>query len=432
MAEMIGYGLLVLGSLSVCRYTKRKKIGLKYRKYLQGAVVVGVLCFLVSIWEQMVLEPEPVQSLERNRAGEGAEEVVLSLNVPGLLEQSAYSVTVEEQKLTRKESEQMFLNAEKELESAILGKNESLEAISANLYLPRKLQKGAVEVACYFDPYDLVDTDGAILWENRKEDQNLVEVTAEMRCQDYRASHVFYIQLLPPKLGETEVLMKGVKESLSRENEKKGEAYVELPAEYGGMALKWRKERENYAGFIFLFGMILMSAGYVYAKEKEEKERKAWNRQILLDYPEIVGQLSLLTGAGMTVSAAWSRIAAEYGRQKERGIISIKPGYEEMQKTWHEMQDGIGEIQAYGNFGSRCGQPQYRKLASILMQNVRKGTKGMQQLLDAEAEEAFLQRKRYAKQLGEEAGTKMLLPMGIMLLVVFAILMLPAMQNLQL
>ena len=96
------------------------------------------------------------------------------------------------------------------------------------------------------------------------------------------------------------------------------------------------------------------------------------------------------------------------------------------------MQDGIGEIQAYGNFGSRCGQPQYRKLASVLMQNVRKGTKGMQQLLDAEAKEAFLQRKLYAKQLGEEAGTKMLMPMGIMLLVVFAILMLPAMMNLQL
>ena len=46
--------------------------------------------------------------------------------------------------------------------------------------------------------------------------------------------------------------------------------------------------------------------------------------------------------------------------------------------------------------------------------------------------DAFLQRKLYAKQLGEEAGMKMLMPMGIMLLVVFAILMLPAMMNLQL
>lgn len=56
----------------------------------------------------------------------------------------------------------------------------------------------------------------------------------------------------------------------------------------------------------------------------------------------------------------------------------------------------------------------------------------MQQLLDAEAEEAFRQRKAYAKQLGEEAGTKLLIPMGIMLVLVFAILMLPALLSLNL
>ena len=56
----------------------------------------------------------------------------------------------------------------------------------------------------------------------------------------------------------------------------------------------------------------------------------------------------------------------------------------------------------------------------------------MQQLLDAEAKEAFVERKRYAKQLGEEASTKLLIPMGLMLLLVFAILMLPAMMNLRL
>lgn len=101
-----------------------------------------------------------------------------------------------------------------------------------------------------------------------------------------------------------------------------------------------------------------------------------------------------------------------------------------MLKTWFEMQDGMGERKAYENFGRRCCQPQYRKFASLLMQNVRKGTRGMQQLLDAEAEEAFQQRKAYARQLGEEAGTKLLLPMGLMLVLVFAILLLPAMLSL--
>ena len=119
-------------------------------------------------------------------------------------------------------------------------------------------------------------------------------------------------------------------------------------------------------------------------------------------------------------------------RQRKEEVVAIRPGYEEMQKTWYEMQDGVGEQKAYENFGIRCGQSQYRKFSSILMQNVRKGTKGMQQLLDAEAEEAFLQRRLHARQMGEEAGTKLLIPMGIMLLLVFAVLLLPAMINLQL
>lgn len=439
MAECLGYGLLLLGSLLGCRYTKRKGCGFRYRKYLQAAVVIGLVCLAASVWEQIFLKPEPVQTLERNPVGTGTEEVLLSLDAEGVLKQQ-YPVTVEERRLTVEEAEHIFSSAEKELETLILGENESLETISSNLYLPRKLQEGAVEVSCYFDPYELVGPEGTILWENLdeslnenlNENQNLIEVTAEMKCQEYQAVHSFYIQLLPRKPGEEEALMKGVKETLDRENQKEGEAFVKLPSEYGGIALTWQRARETYAGKVFLLGSIVLIAGYVYSKEKAERERKAWNRRIILDYPEIVSRLSLLTGAGMTVSAAWGRIAAEYEKQREKRIVLYRPGYEEMLKTWHEMQDGIGEIQAYGNFGSRCGQPQYRKLSSVLMQNVRKGTKGMQQLLDAEAKEAFLQRKLYAKQLGEEAGTKMLLPMGIMLLVVFAILMLPAMQNLQL
>lgn len=432
MAECFGYSLLLLGSLAGCWYTKRKGCGLQYRKYLRAAVVIGVVCLGVSAWEQTALKPEPVQALKRGQAGTGTEEVLLSLDAKGVLKQYQYPVVVEEQRITGEETEQIFFLAGQELEKRILGENESLEAVSGDLSLPRTLQEGAVEVSYYFDPYELVASDGAILWENRKEDQNLVEVTAEMKCQEYQAVHSFYIQLLPREPEGAEALVKGVEEILARENQKEGEAYVKLPLEYEGVALNWQKDREMYAGKIFLLGTIILIAFYIFSKEKAERGRNVWNQRIILDYPEIVSRLSLLTGAGMTVSAAWGRIATEYEKQREKGVVPPRPGYEEMRKTWHEMQDGIGEIQAYGNFGSRCGQPQYRKLASVLMQNVRKGTKGMQQLLDAEAKEAFLQRKLYAKQLGEEAGTKMLMPMGIMLLVVFAILMLPAMMNLQL
>ena len=51
--------------------------------------------------------------------------------------------------------------------------------------------------------------------------------------------------------------------------------------------------------------------------------------------------------------------------------------------------------------------------------------------LDLEAEEAFEQRKARARQLGEEAGTKLLLPMGLLLILVFAVLLVPAMLSMR-
>ena len=43
-----------------------------------------------------------------------------------------------------------------------------------------------------------------------------------------------------------------------------------------------------------------------------------------------------------------------------------------------------------------------------------------------------LQQQAYVKRRGEEASAKLLLPMGIMLILVFAILIVPAMFSLQL
>ena len=56
----------------------------------------------------------------------------------------------------------------------------------------------------------------------------------------------------------------------------------------------------------------------------------------------------------------------------------------------------------------------------------------MCETLEKEACEAFEQRKAYAKKLGEEASTKMLMPMMIMLAIVMAVIMVPAAFSLNL
>lgn len=71
------------------------------------------------------------------------------------------------------------------------------------------------------------------------------------------------------------------------------------------------------------------------------------------------------------------------------------------------------------------------KIGALLSQNLRKGTKGLSELLKLESIQAFEERKARAKRLGEEAGTKLLLPMFLMLAVVLIIVIVPAFLTMQ-
>ena len=99
--------------------------------------------------------------------------------------------------------------------------------------------------------------------------------------------------------------------------------------------------------------------------------------------------------------------------------------------TCHEIESGVGEARAYERFGERCGLHRYRKFCSLLVQNLRKGTRGLVQLLEEEVSDAFEERKNLAKKSGEEAGTKMLFPMMMMFGIIIVIIMVPAFLSLQ-
>ena len=127
----------------------------------------------------------------------------------------------------------------------------------------------------------------------------------------------------------------------------------------------------------------------------------------------------------MTARSAWIKMARDYEeceKQKEK-----RPAYEEMVYTMHELQSGASESEEiYEHFGDRCGLATYRKFGVLLSQNLKKGTRGLADLLKQESVNAFEERNRFCKNAGEEAGTKMLLPMFLMLGVVLIMIVFPA------
>ena len=75
------------------------------------------------------------------------------------------------------------------------------------------------------------------------------------------------------------------------------------------------------------------------------------------------------------------------------------------------------------SFGRRISMLQYMKFSTLLVQNLKKGSDDLLRRMELEAEDAVRIRRELAKKQGEEAGTKLLLPMMLMLVVVFAMIL---------
>lgn len=222
-----------------------------------------------------------------------------------------------------------------------------------------------------------------------------------------------------------EIRKKELREAIEKYNEEKEDPdYYYLPEEWNGQKLEWQKPGDNtgtmVAALSFFAAFVLM-----FKKAKEEQEALAKrSEQLLMDYPPLILKFTLLIQAGMTARRAFQKMASDYMRAESsyKGHFA----YEMIVTACHEMDSGVAELEAYRRFGERCGQMKYKTFSTILIQNLQKGSRHMAELLEQEALEAWDERKRKARVLGEAAATKLLIPMIMMLIVVMAIIMIPA------
>ena len=255
-----------------------------------------------------------------------------------------------------------------------------------------------------------------------------VEVTlkAELELQGETTEYIRKVQVYPPEIKGRDAVLRALKKAVEKENEAHPEetAYY-LPETLNGETVTWSKVPD-------LTGLELMAlaaaAGAVCWAAKgreEEKARQKREEQMLRDYPEIVSKMVLLLGAGLGMRKVLERIAVDYRKNLALGGQK-RFAYEEIVFTCQEMENGVSEQEAYQRMGMRMGTGAYRSLAVLLTQNLKKGSKGLLELLKQESQEAFEERRRQAKTTGEKASTKLLLPMGMMLAVVLVILTVPA------
>ena len=362
--------------------------------------------------------------LERNTYGQG--ETQQEILVEGLLAKKVpLAVRIGERRYTKEEAADAIHMAAEELSAQIAGGNESLEQVQSRLELVTWLDKYGISVRWQPDDTELISASGEVFNSGCPESGRETFLTATLKAGEYAEDYIYRVNVLPPGRTQEEKELAAFENFLmeKEEEQKYSEVFI-LPEEFEGKTLTYSADRGRSSLMFPLLGILAAILLPLKDRQREQEAKKKRECQMMMDYSEILSRLVVFLGAGLPVRKAWAKIVEDYRRTEEKA--GKRAAYEEMAAAYYLMQRGVPEIQAYSEFGNRCRDLPYSKLAGILEQNVKNGSKSLTPVLEAEMEAAFEQRKNLARRLGEEASTKLLLPLFMMLLIVMVMITVPA------
>lgn len=349
-----------------------------------------------------------------------------------------YTVTVHARQYTAQEAETRARQILRQFPDSILGENEAPDQIRAPLEMPPASAAEPFSLSWESSRYAVLDTDGSIFnseySESRAEE---VELTAVLTYAGYRFQKKMDFVVRAPVRNEEELLQEQIRGALlTAEKDSASGPYYTLPSEAGGLSLTWKERAEDLSGSVLILGITACVLAWYVMDSRLHERTRVRSRQLAIDYPQLTSKFVLYMGAGMSVRNVFYKCAADYREKRPAGTMgrgglfpkrqTIRYLYEEILLVCNELESGVSETEAYMHFGRRCRSRQYTKLASLLVQNLRRGNDTLLQVLQEEAQSSFEERKNLARELGEEAGTKLLLPMMIMLGITMLIIIVPA------
>lgn len=385
------------------------------------------LCILAQLVGES--QRKAIMAVKRPAYGQGEQQTELEVQIEGNGEKKILSIQVGERQYTEKEVKILFGQLKRTMKKTVQGNNDSLQEVRSQLNFPRTFEDGSIEAEWFTDNPELLDSNGNIIGEPKKTGSK-VEVTVRFKYRQWGDEYHFSVRIYPKELKPDEKLVQSIEEAVAEAD--KGSIFEEellLPTEVNGEALSWKEEGASTV--VILVAVVILTAVCLFQREDERIRSLVKNKmfELRMDYPTLLYKLTVLLCAGLTIRASFEKIAENYRQRIKRGDTYKRFAYEEIVYCCNEMRSGVPEAQAYENFGKRCRLSEYIRLGSVLSQNLKKGSQGLAAILEAQAAQSMEERRSLAKKLGEQAGTKLLFPMMLMLMVVMAILMVPAFMS---
>lgn len=337
-----------------------------------------------------------------------------------------YVLDLEARRYRKTEAGKLFEEAAALLPERILGNNESLDHVTEPLDLVNGIPGYPFRITWDTENYARLRTDGVPETTNVPPEGEVVMLRANYTYADLSWEQTLYVTVHAPEEDEQTRLHRELEEQLEQaQAETVHEEAMVLPKTFRGKTIAWREVMDDYSPLIAALGLV--AAICVYAAQDNALKKRMRQREEALAgaYPSFVSQLALYMGAGLTIRGIFLKIASDYEARRVNGA-KPSPLHEEIRRVANELKSGVSESTAYERFSVRCRLQEYAKLTALLTQNLKKGAGGLLPLLRAEAGQAVTERMDRAKVKGDQASTKLMLPMMMMLVVVMVLVMVPA------
>lgn len=177
----------------------------------------------------------------------------------------------------------------------------------------------------------------------------------------------------------------------------------------GDAALSW----------IGLFIAILLPAVKIRRLFTLEKRRTI---QIRLELPIVLSKIILLLNAGETLQRSMRTAAMPTGKQRH-------PLYREFIVLFVQLENRMSFPQALEQFNRRCAVQEVSLFANALLMNYRRGGDELADALRMLSGQLWSERKTLARILGEEASSKLVIPMAVIFFIVIVLVAAPAMMH---
>lgn len=403
---------------------KYKEYCFAQKRMIFTAIIIGIVTGAFSLLsEKLSSDLQKDGSLLRNEWGKGAYEVTLVAKIGE--EEETITYVIEERQYTEKELLALSKSAVDKLKKEMKNQNESLSYVTSNLNLPIHLSGYPFTVTWKSSDYKKLRSDGRINPEEIAVPGEKIILTATLVYHEWKYSEEIVLMLYPKQLSEKEkrkeelLLLISESDIQSRQKSK----FI-LPTMLGEDIILWRESLKGNPGSFMILGVISAIAFILGMNRDLDKRDLKRKKELSYMYPEFVSSLQLYLGAGLSLRNAFSKMSKEYQRAREQGEKK-RYLYEEIVISCNHLVNGMQEADVYRKWAERCDEPHYRKLGYLLISYNRQGNRDIVKLLGKEAYAAWEERRLSARRQGEEAGTKLLFPMVLMLAVVMGVIMLP-------